>query len=149
MGDYDFDPSASRRSPAFKRLSSQKAGSSRADPCDKRSSKGSSRGSIFNQVQVSKSSPRRDPNADPRLARLEDAVDDNETSTFTLYSLSEASREIQEANMSASAASVKEVEAAVRLAEELRQRIVDNDQSATEAQAEKLSLATVERLLRS
>jgi hypothetical protein len=66
-----------------------------------------------------------------------------------LYSLSEASREIKEANFAASAASVKEVEAAVRLAEELRQRIVDNDRSATEAQAEKLSVATVERLLRS
>ncbi len=149
MGDYDFDPSAARRSPAFKRLSSQKAGSSRADPPSKRSSAGSPRGSIFNQVQVSKSSPRRDPISDPRLARLEDAVDDNETSALTLYSLSDASREILEANIGASAASVKEVEAAVRLAEELRQRIVDNDQSATEAQAEKLSLATVERLLRS
>jgi len=149
MGDYDFDPSASRRSPPFKRLSSQKAGSARADRCDERSLRGSSRASIFNQVQVSKSSPRRDAIPDPRLARLEDAVDDNEASAFTLYSLSEASREIQEANLSASAASVKEVEAAVRLAEELRQRIVDNDQSATEAQAEKLSLATVERLLRS
>jgi hypothetical protein len=109
---------------------------------------GSSRSSIFNQVQVSKSSPQRALISDPRLARLGDAVDDNETSAFTLYSLSEASREIQEANLSASAASVKEVEAAVRLAEELRQRIVDNDQSATEAQSEKLSLATVERLLR-
>jgi hypothetical protein len=149
MGDYDFDPSAFRRSPAFRRLSSQKAGNSRADPIDKRFSIGSSRNSIFNQVQVSKSSPRREPISDPRLARLEDAVDDNQTSTFTLCSLSEASREIQEANISASAASVKEVEAAVRLAEELQQRIVVNDRSATEAQAEKLSVATVERLLRS
>jgi hypothetical protein len=149
MGDYDFDPSASRRSPPFKRLSSQKAEGARAGTCDERSLRGSSRVSIFNQVQVSKSSPPRGAISDPRLARLEDAVGDNEASAFTLYSLSEASREIQEANLSASAASVKEVEAAVRLAEELRQRIVDNDQSATEAQAEKLSLATVERLLRS
>jgi len=148
MGDYDFDPSASRRSPPFKRLSSQ-AGSARAGTSDERSLRGSSGGSIFNQVQVSKVSPRRDAIPDPRLARLGDAVDDNVASAFTLYSLSEASREIQEANLSASAASVKEVEAAARLAEELRQRIVDNDRSATEAQAEKLSLATVERLLRS
>ena len=44
---------------------------------------------------------------------------------------------------------MKEVEAAVRLAEELGRRIVDNDHAATEAQAEKLSVATVERLLRS
>ncbi|MEN9846166.1 MAG: hypothetical protein RIS36_1313 [Pseudomonadota bacterium] len=86
---------------------------------------------------------------DSRLARLEDAVDDNKTSSFTLYTLSEASREIQESNISASAASVKEVEAAVRLAEELRQRIVGNDPSANEAQAEKLSLAMVERRLQS
>ena len=149
MGDYDFDPSAARRSPAFKRLASKIAGSSRADPSGKGSSKGYSRGSIFNQVRVSKNSSRGDSISDPRLARLEDAVDDNKSSTSTLYSLSEASREIIEANISASAASVKEVEAAVGLAEELRRRIVDNDQSATEAQAEKLSLATVERLLRS
>ena len=80
---------------------------------------------------------------------LEGAVDDNKASAFTLYSLSDASREIRDANLGASAASVKEVEAAVRLAEELGRRIVDNDHAATEAQAEKLSVATVERLLRS
>ena len=149
MGDYDFDRLAARRFPVIKRLSSLKAGSSRADYSSKGASIGASSGSIFNQVKASKSTPRREPVSDPRLARLADAVDDNETSAFTLYSLSDASREIQEANVSASAASMKEVEAAVRLAEELRQRIVESEQSATEAQAEKLSLATVERLLRS
>jgi hypothetical protein len=149
MGNYDFDPSASRRSPAFKRLASQKAGSSSADPPGNRSSIGSSRGSIFKQVQVSKSAPWRESTSDPRLARLEGAADDNSASASTLYALCETSQEVQEANIGASAASLKEVEAAVRLAEELRKRIVDNDQTASEAHAEKLSKATVERLLRS
>lgn len=147
MGDYEFGPSASRRLAAFKRLASQNPGSSRPDSGGKRSPIGSQTGSIFNQVQVARGSPRRDTMPDSSLARLEDAVDDNKTSSFTLYTLSEASREIQESNISASAASVKEVEAAVRLAEELRQRIVGNDGSANEAQAEKLSLAMVERRL--
>ena len=148
MGDYGNDPSASRKSPAFKRLTSGNAGVSSADPPSKRSSLGSSRNSIFNQVQVS-SSAKRQGGCEPPLAGLEGAVDDNKASAFTLYSLSDASREIRDANLGASAASVKEVEAAVRLAEELGRRIVDNDQAATEAQAEKLSVATVERLLRS
>ncbi len=148
MGDYDNDPSASRFSPAFKRLSSRKTGISSVDPPSKRASIGSSRSSIFNQVQVSTSASRRG-RGDPRLSGLQDAVDDNKASAFTLYSLSDASREVRDANLGASAASVKEVEAAARLAEELRQRIVDNDQAATEAQAEKLTVATVERLLRS
>lgn len=148
MGDYDNDPSASRKCPAFKRLTSGNAGVSSADPSSKRSSLGSSRGSIFNQVQMI-SSAKRQGVCEPRLAGLEDAVDDNKASAFTFYSLSDASREIRDANLGASAASVKEVEAAARLAEELGKRIVDNDQAATEAQAEKLSIATVERLLRS
>ena len=80
---------------------------------------------------------------------LNGAVEDNKNSTVTLYALSDASREVRDAIGGASAASVKEVEAAVRLAEELKRRIVDNDQAATEAQAEKLSVSTVERLLRS
>jgi len=149
MGNFDFDPSASRRSSAFKRLCSLKAAGSGADPQRKRSSRESSRGSIFNQVQVSMSSPRGDATSDPRLARLEDAVGDNATSAFTLYALSQASREIQESNLGASGASVKEVEAAVRLAEDLRQRIVENDPLAREAQTERLGLASVDRLLRS
>lgn len=148
MGEYDNDPSASRKSSAFKRLTSGNAGVSSADPPSKRSSLGSSRNSIFNQVQIS-SSAKRQGGGEPRLAGLEGAVDANKASAFTLYSLSDASREIRDANLGASAASVKEVEAAVRLAEELGRRIVDNDQAATEAQAENLSVATVERLLRS
>lgn len=148
MGDYDNDPSASRNSHAFKRLSSRKCGVSRADPSSKRSSLGSARSSIFNQVQVSTSGPRT-AGSDPRFIGLEGAVSDNKKSAVTLYSLSEASREVRDANIGASAASVKEVEAAVRLAEELGKRIVDDDQAATEAQAEKLSVSTVERLLRS
>ena len=148
MGDYDKDPSASRHSPAFKRLCSRKTGGAIADPPGKRASIGSSRSSIFKQVQVSSTASRRD-SGEPRLAGLQAAVNDNKASAFTLYSLSDASREVRDANVSASAASVKEVEAAARLAEELRQRIVDNDHAATEAQAEKLSVATVERLLRS
>jgi hypothetical protein len=83
------------------------------------------------------------------LFGLDGAVEDNKNSTVTLYALSDASREVRDAIVGASAASVKEVEAAVRLAEELKKRIVDNDQAATEAQAEKLSISTVERLLRS
>jgi hypothetical protein len=83
------------------------------------------------------------------LFGLSGAVEDNKASTATLYALSDASREVRDAIVGASAASVKEVEAAVRLAEELKKRIVDNDQAATEAQAEKLSVSTVERLLRS
>lgn len=148
MGDYDKDPSASRNSPAFKRLSSRKCGVSRADPPGKRSSLGSARSSIFKQVQVSTSGSRKG-GGEPRLNGLQGAVEDNNASAFTLYSLSDASREVRDANIGASAASVKEVEAAVRLAEELGRRIVDNDQAATEAQAEKLSVSTVERLLRS
>lgn len=147
MGDYDKDPSA-RRNPAFKRLSSQKSGISNADSLGKRSSIGSSRVSIFNQVQVSTTASRRG-RGDPRLSGLQEAVDDNKSSAFTLYSLSDASREVRDANIGASAASVKEVEAAARLAEELHERIVDNNKTAKEAQAEKLSVSTVERLLRS
>jgi len=148
MGDYDNDPSASRHHPAFKRLSSTKSGGSSADVKGKRSSSGSPRGSIFNQVQVSVTATRRGK-GDPRLTGLKDAVEDNNATAFTLYSLSDASREVRDANIGASAASVKEVEAAARLAEELGKRIVDNDQAATEAQAEKLTVAAVERLLRS
>jgi len=148
MGDYDNDPSAARKWPAFKRLTSGNAGVSSIEPASKRSSLGFSRNSIFNQVQVS-STAKRQECCEPRLAGLEGAVDDIKASAFTLYSLSDASREVRDANLGASAASVKEVEAAVKLAEELGRRIVDNDQAATEAQAEKLSVATVERLLRS
>jgi hypothetical protein len=148
MGDYDNDPSASRNSPAFKRLSSRKAGITRAEPQSKRSSQGSARSSIFKQVQVS-TTGQRPVGGEPRLFGLSGAVEDNKTSTATLYALSDASREVRDAIVGASAASVKEVEAAVRLAEELKKRIVDNDQAATEAQAEKLSISTVERLLRS
>jgi hypothetical protein len=110
---------------------------------------GSSRGSIFNQVQVTKSFPQGRSADDPRLARLKDAVDDNSKSTFALNSLSEVSREVQEANIGASAASVRDVDAAARLAEELQRRIVDDDLSAREAQAEMLNLVTGDRLLRS
>jgi hypothetical protein len=149
MGNYDFDPSAFRRSPAFKRLSSKKAASPSADSPGKRFSMGSSRSSIFNQVQVAKSFPQGRSADDPRLARLKDAVDDNSRSTFALNSLSEVSREVQEANIGASAASVRDVDAAARLAEELQRRIVDNDLSAREAPAEMLNLTTVDRLLRS
>ena len=149
MGNYDFDLSASRRSPAFKRLSSLKAASSSVDSPGKRSSMGSSRDSIFNQVQVTKSFPQGRSADDPRLARLKDAVDDNSKSTFALNSLSEVSREVQEANIGASAASVRDVDAAARLAEELQRRIVDDDLSAREAQAEMLNLVTGDRLLRS
>lgn len=148
MGDYDNDPSASRNSPAFKRLSSRKAGITRAEPQSKRASQGSARSSIFKQVQVS-TTGQRPGVGEPRLFGLSGAVEDNKASTATLYALSDASREVRDAIVGASAASVKEVEAAVRLAEELKKRIVDNDQAATEAQAEKLSVSTVERLLRS
>jgi hypothetical protein len=148
MGDYDNDPSASRHSPAFKRLASRKAGISRSEPQNKQSSRGSARCSIFKQVQIS-TTAQRSVEGDPRLFGLDGAVEDNKNSTVTLYALSDASREVRDAIVGASAASVKEVEAAVRLAEELKKRIVDNDQAATEAQAEKLSISTVERLLRS
>lgn len=148
MGDYDNDPSASRNSAAFKRLSSRKAGISRAEAQTKWSSPGSARSSIFKQVQVS-TTGQRSGGGDPHLFGLNGAVEDNKTSTVTLYALSDASREVRDAIVGASAASVKEVEAAVRLAEELKKRIVDNDQAATEAQAEKLTVSTVERLLRS
>ncbi|MEY4669771.1 MAG: hypothetical protein RL518_2470 [Pseudomonadota bacterium] len=149
MGNNDFDPSASRRSPAFKRLSSTKAASQSVDPSDNRSSKGSLRASIFNQVQVSKSSPKGEAYFDSKLARLGDAADSNIASAATLHSLFDTSREIQDANISASAASVKEVDAAVRLAEELRERIVENERTAGDAHAQRLNRATVERLLRS
>jgi hypothetical protein len=149
MGDYDFDLSALGCSPAFKRLSSQRVGSSSSDSSDKRSSKGCSTGSIFNQVKVSQGSPGGGPISDPRLARLKGAIDDNATSAFTLNSLAEVSREVQQANIIASTASVNEVEAAVRLGEELRKRSVDSDNSAIDERAEMLSLVSVERLLRS
>lgn len=145
----DFDPSAARKSSAFRRLASKKAGESGADPPKKRAGGNYCRSSIFNQVQISSGSAWSKGGSDPRLAGLNRAVDDLKASTHTLFNLSEASREVREANFGASAASVKEVEAAARLAEDLGRRIVDNDGAATEAQADKLSLQTVERLLRS
>jgi hypothetical protein len=110
---------------------------------------GSSRGSIFNQVQVTKRSPQGCSADNPRLARLKDAVDDNAKSTFALNSLADVSREVQEANIGASAVSVRDVDAAARLAEELQRRIVGDDLSAREAQAEMLNLSTADRLQRS
>lgn len=145
----DFDPSAARRTSAFRRLASKKAGESGADPPKKWTSGNPCRFGIFNQVQVSSGSSWGKGSSDPRLAGLNRAVDDLKASTHTLFNLSEASREVREANFGASAASVKEVEAAARLAEDLGRRIVDNDEAATEAQADNLSRATVERLLRS
>ena len=148
MGDYENDLSAARKSPAFKRLTAGNVGYASADPSSKRYPLGSSRGSVFNQVQIS-SSARWKGCCEQRLVGLEGAVDDNKASAFTLYAISEASRDVRDTNFGASAASVKEVEAAVRLAEELGRQIVDNDHAAAEAQAEKLSVAAVERLLRS
>lgn len=149
MAKFDFDSSSSRKSPAFKRLASKKAGASGADPPGNMAFSGSCGVSIFNQVQVSKCSDQRCACESSSLAGLREAVDDLHASASTLYSLSEASREVRDANWGASAASVKEVEAAARLAEELGRRIVKDNQTATQAQAGKLNVATVHRLLRS
>lgn len=147
MGDY-YDPLAFRKPSAFTRLSSRKAKGAGADP-PKKAAANYPLDRIFNQVQVSSTHSARRGDTEPHLGRLQKSVDDLKASTASLFALHDASREVRETNIGASAASVKEVEAAARLAEDVGRRIVGDNQTATDAHAEKLTVATVERLLRS
>jgi hypothetical protein len=149
MGKFDYDRSASVNLSAFHRLASGSAEGFGAGKAGRGASKGPTRHTIFNQVQVSGGSQRRASSGEPRLAGLYGAVDDLRASAETLGRLSESSREVLEANVGASAASVKEVEAAAKLAGDLGRRIVEDDLAATEAQADNLTPDVVERLLRS
>jgi hypothetical protein len=150
MGDYDYDPKASRNPSAFKRLTSGSAEDSGAATPKKAAAGSLPIGRIFNQVQFSSTAQGWEKSSEPHLGRLQSSVEDLKASTATLFSLSDASREVREANIGASAASVKEVEASARLAEDVGRRIVGDNQSATDAHAgKKLTAANVERLLRS
>jgi hypothetical protein len=150
MGDYDYDPKASRNPSAFKRLASGNAKESGAATPEKQAAGYLPISRIFNQVQISTTAKGWGKNSEPHLGRLQSSVEDLKASTATLFSLSDASREVREANIGASAASVKEVEAAAGLAEDVGRRIVGDNQSATDAHAgKKLTAANVERLLRS
>lgn len=149
MGKFDYDPSKSLNISAFQRLSSGRAGSVGRENSSGGCLISSSRHSIFNQVQVLGSSMRRPSLCVPGLEGLHGAVDDLRASAATLAGLSENSREVLEANVGASVASVKEVEAAASLADDLGRRIIEDDLAATEAQADKLTPELVHRLLRS
>jgi hypothetical protein len=148
MVDYEKVPSAICACSAFKRLASGKTAVPSAQPARTSDALGCLWRSVFNQVQ---SSPAvaRGGGCEPRLAVLEDSVKDNTASACALHSLFDISREIRDANIGASAASVQQVEAAAMLADELRRRIVAREGAAAEPHAPTLSAPTAERLLRS
>lgn len=150
MGDYKHDPKATLYPSAFQRLNSGNAQDSGADPPKKGAAGALPMARIFNQVQVSFTRDGTKGAGEPHLGRLQRSVEDLKASTATLFSITDSSREVREAIIGASAASVKEVEAAAQLAEDVGRRIVGNNKSATDAHAgKKLTAANVERLLRS
>jgi hypothetical protein len=125
MGDYDYDPKASRNPSAFTRLASGSAKDSGAATPKKAAAGPLPISRIFNQVQFSTAAQGWEKRSEPHLGRLQSSVEDLK-------------------------ASVKEVEASARLAEDVGRRIVGDNQSATDAHAgKKLTAATVDRLLRS
>jgi hypothetical protein len=144
MSSFSFDPS---RPSAFQRLISGRVAAPGADPAAKTEQKKSSDVSIFNEVPAPSGGADVGPPVKAALSGLSSAVRNLNESTDTLAAMSGAVEEVQRSNMQASEVSVREVQSAVQVADELRNRIRDNLRLANEAQGKGLSSESIQRFL--
>ncbi len=148
MSGFSFDPLAPPRTAAFNRLASVKVGEGGVQPNGEASPAPPAR-EIFNEF----SSPAADRPADEAppqrvaLRALESAVDNLSESSKALEYITSSTKEVEQAMSDAADVSVKDVEAAAKLADELYGRILENERLAREAHDAMLSREAVQRFL--
>ncbi len=144
MSGFSFGPSGLPRPAPFDRLLSANVGggvesngeASPAPPARQ----------IFNEFST-KGGDQGDPPEPLALRGLETAVDNLSQSSSVLEYIANPAQEVEKANSDAAEASVKDVNAAAALADELYQRIRDNERLARQAHEGKLSQESVQRFL--
>ncbi len=118
-----------------------------ADPAARAEGKRSSDVSIFNEVPAPNSGADSGPPVKAALSGLSSAVRNLNESTDTLAAMSGAVEEVQRANVQASEVTVREVQSAVQVADELTGRIRENLRVANQAQGKGLSQESIQRFL--
>jgi hypothetical protein len=148
MSGFSFDPSGPPRTTPFKRLASAQVGGSGVASSGEASPAPPAR-EIFNEFSISDPHgvAQRDPPERVALRALESAVDSLSESSKTLEYITSSTVEVEQANSAAADVSVKDVDAAAQLADELYGRIRENERLAREAHDAKLSQESVHRFL--
>lgn len=144
MSGFSFDPA---RPSAFQRLISGTVGSPDTSSAGRSQQRQISGASVFNEVPAADGGTDSAPPARAALSGLSTAVKNLSDSTDAIASMGDAVDEVQRSNKQASEASVRDVQAAAQVADELQNRIRDDLKRASDAQGKGLSLDSVQRFL--
>lgn len=146
MSDFSFNNSTRPgRASAFQRLASGNVNGSPNQPT-KAANESAPQGGAGEEIKASDDAATK--SIFNKLSGLESSVRDLQDSKATLGSILEDSDEVAREIVSASSASVRDVEAAAQLADELSSQIVESGQLAEDAQASGLTAERVQRALR-
>ncbi len=147
MSGFSFDPSGPPRSAAFSRLLSAKMVG--GVESNEEASPAPPARQIFNKFSTPplEDGAQRDPPEMVALSGLESAVDNLSQSSTVLGFIASSTEEVEQANSDAAEVSVKDVNAAVALANELYERIWENERLARQAHEGSLSRESVQRFL--
>lgn len=148
MSGFSFDPSGPPRAAPFKRLVSAHVGGAGV-PLKAEASPAPPAREIFNEFNSPASDGLAQPDPPGRVAlrALESAVDNLSESSKALDYITSSTTEVERANSDAADVSVKDVDAAAQLADELYERIRENERLARQAHDANLSREAVHRFL--
>jgi hypothetical protein len=144
MSEFSFDPA---KPSAFQRLISGRVANRDSGAAGQSEQKQVSGAGIFKEVPAVSSGADNGPAARAALSGLSSAVRNVSDSTDAVSSLGDAFDEVRRSNRQASEVSVREVQAAAQVADELQDRIRGDLQVATDAQGKGLSSDTIQRFL--
>ena len=144
MSSFTFDPS--KPSP-FQRLISGRVGAPVSNATTAAGERQNSGASVFKEVPAADGGTDSAPPARAALSGLSTAVKNLSDSTDALASVGDAVDEVQRSNKQASEASVRDVQAAAQVADDLQNRIRDDLKRASAAQGKGLSMDSVQRFL--